>query len=81
MIATQRLAGCVELTMMLRLHELQKSTSRDRAEPVEIWKARRFIEQRSGEELSLHKVAKAVNISPSYLSEKFKQVTGAVLVH
>ena len=48
----------------------------DRAEPVEIWKARKFIEQHSCEELSLSKVAKAVNISANHLSEKFKQVTG-----
>jgi AraC-like DNA-binding protein len=47
-----------------------------RAEPVEIWRARKFIEQHSGDELSLRKVAKAANISPNYLSEKFKQVTG-----
>jgi len=47
---------------------------------VEIWKARKFIEQRSGEKLSLKKVAKAVNISPNHLSEKFKQVTGANFV-
>ena len=50
------------------------------AEPVEIWKARKFIEQHSDEELSLTKVAKAVNISPNYLSEKFKQVTGVNFV-
>ena len=53
---------------------------RNRAEPVEIWKARKFIEQHSDEELSLTKVAKAVNISPNYLSEKFKQVTGVNFV-
>ena len=47
-----------------------------RAEPVEIWKARKFIEEHSAEELSLSKVAKATNISPNYLSEKFKEVTG-----
>jgi AraC-like DNA-binding protein len=52
-----------------------------RAEPVDIWKARRFIEQNSAEELSLNKVAKAVNISPSHLSEKFKEVTGINFVH
>jgi AraC-like DNA-binding protein len=52
-----------------------KPTS-NRAEPVEIWKARKFIEEHSGEELSLSKVAKAANITPNYLSEKFKQVTG-----
>ena len=52
----------------------------DRAEPVEIWKARKFIEEHSSEELSLSKVAKAANISPNYLSEKFKQVTGIKFV-
>jgi AraC-like DNA-binding protein len=48
----------------------------NRAEPAEIWKARNFIREHSDEELSLTQVAKAVNISPNYLSEKFKQVTG-----
>jgi AraC-like DNA-binding protein len=50
------------------------------AEPVEIWKARKFIEQHLGELLSLTRVAKAVNISANYLSEKFKQVTGIKFV-
>jgi AraC-like DNA-binding protein len=52
------------------------SANQNRAEPVEIWKARKFIEQHSDEELSLSKVAKAVNINANHLSEKFKQVTG-----
>ena len=62
---------------MSSTHEL-KATLRNpaRAEPVEIWKARSFIEEHSVEELSLRKVAKAVNISANHLSEKFKQVTG-----
>ena len=51
-----------------------------RAEPVEIWKARKFIEKHSAEELSLSKVAKAVNVSANHLSEKFKQVTGVNFV-
>ena len=55
---------------------LKEATSRHRAEPVEIWKARKFMEEHSGEELSLRKVAKAANISRNHLSEKFKQVTG-----
>ena len=50
------------------------------AEPVEIWKARKFIDQHSDEELSLIKLAKAVNTSPNYLSEKFKKVTGVNFV-
>jgi AraC-like DNA-binding protein len=46
------------------------------AQPVEIWKARKFVDQHLTEELSLPRVAKAVNITPNYLSEKFKRVTG-----
>ena len=47
-----------------------------RAEPVEIWKARKFIKEHSVEELSLNKVAKAAGVSRNHFSEKFKQVTG-----
>jgi AraC-like DNA-binding protein len=54
----------------------QSAHNRYRAEPVEIWKARIFIREHSGEEISLTKVAKAVNISATHLSEKFKQITG-----
>ena len=61
---------------MLSAVELENASSRNRAEPVEVWKTRKFIEEHSGEELSLRRVAKAVNIHPNYLSEKFKQVTG-----
>ena len=60
--------------------ELKKATSRYRAEPVEIWKTRKFIEEHCVEELSLGKVAKAVNISANHLSEKFKHVTGVNFV-
>ena len=48
----------------------------NRAEPVEIWKARQFIHEHSDEGLSLTKVAKFSNISGNHLSEKFKEVTG-----
>jgi len=65
---------------MLPPVELKKTTSRDRAEPVEIWKARKFIEEHSGEELSLRRVAKTANVSANHLSEKFKQVTGVNFV-
>ena len=61
---------------MLSAAEFENASSRNRAEPVAIWKARKFIEEHSDEELSLRKVAKAVNINPNYLSEKFKQVAG-----
>jgi AraC-like DNA-binding protein len=56
--------------------ELKKATSRHRAEPVEIWKARKFIHEHAEEQLGLTKVAKMVNINSNHLSEKFKQVTG-----
>src|ERR1022692_4554319 len=53
---------------------------RNRAEPVEIWRARNFIDEHFEEELSLPRVAKAANISGNHLSEKFKQVTGVNFV-
>jgi AraC-like DNA-binding protein len=56
--------------------EFENGSSQNRAEPVAIWKARRFIEEHSSEELSLTKVAKAVSMNASHLSENFKQVTG-----
>jgi AraC-like DNA-binding protein len=65
--------------MPLRLHRSQPTHGRH-AEPVEIWKARKFIEQHLAEELSLTKAARVVNISANYLSEKFKQVTGVNFV-
>jgi AraC-like DNA-binding protein len=60
----------------LSADEFENASSRNPAEPAEIWKTRKFIEEYSGEELSLRMVAKAVNIHPNYLSERFKQVTG-----
>jgi AraC-like DNA-binding protein len=75
----QRLTGFVVMKMLYS-HAFPKAASRHRAEPVEIWKARKFIEEHAGEELSLRRVAKAVNISPNHLSEKFKQVTGVNFV-
>ena len=65
---------------MLLTPGFQQTTPNNRAEPVETWKARKFIEEHSGEELSLSKVAKTVNISANHLSEKFKQVTGTNFV-
>jgi AraC-like DNA-binding protein len=65
---------------MLPAEQLRRSTSSCRAEPVEIWKARKFIEQYSAEELSLGMVAKAVNFNANYLSERFKQVAGVNFV-
>ena len=55
--------------------QMMPHEARDRAEPFEIWKARQFIDKHSDEQLSLKQVAKAINMSPNYLSEKFKQVT------
>ena len=66
--------------MMPPKDHFQKTTSGHRAEPVEIWKARKFIEKYSDEELSLRRIAKAGSISPNHLSEKFKEVTGVNFV-
>jgi AraC-like DNA-binding protein len=65
---------------MLPTQTVKKLGSRHRAEPVEIWKARKFIEEHSADELSLSKLAKVVNISANHLSEKFKEVTGVNFV-
>ena len=61
------------MTKMLLAAEVENATCRSKAEPVAIWKARKYIEERSGEKLSLPRVAKEVNVHPNYLSEKFKQ--------
>jgi AraC-like DNA-binding protein len=61
---------------MLSAAEYEEAAYPNRAEPVAIWKARKYIEEHSGEELSLTKVAKLVNMNANYLSENFKQVTG-----
>jgi AraC-like DNA-binding protein len=49
---------------------------RDYAEPPSITRARQFILEHRGEELSLATVAKAVNMSSYYFCKTFKKVTG-----
>ena len=61
---------------MLFAAEVENATCRSRAEPVAIWKARKYIEKYSGEELSLTKVANVVKMNANHLSENFKRVTG-----
>ena len=61
---------------MLLAAEVENATCLSRAEPVAIWKARKYIEEHSGEELSLTKVANVVKMNANHLSENFKQVTG-----
>jgi len=51
-----------------------------RAEPRDIWSARKFIEEHANEPLSLRRVAAAAGINPTHLSEKFKQITGIKFV-
>ena len=65
---------------MLFAPELVNATCWSRAEPVAIWKARKYIEQNSGEKLSLTQVANVVNMNANHLSEHFKQVTGTNFV-
>jgi AraC-like DNA-binding protein len=62
--------------MMSIKDKFKKAMPRHCAEPVQIWKARKYIEQHSGDEVSLKKVAKAASINANHLSEKFKQVIG-----
>jgi AraC-like DNA-binding protein len=74
--------GCGIMTTQALLPSSKTVNTREvnQAEPAKIWKARNFIYEHSAEELSLTQVARAVNISPNYLSEKFKQVTGIKFV-
>jgi AraC-like DNA-binding protein len=65
---------------MLFAAQVENATCRTRAEPVAIWKARKYIEEHSWEELSLTKIARMVNMNANYLSENFKRVTGTNFV-
>jgi AraC-like DNA-binding protein len=56
------------------------SNASSAVESVRIRKARAFIHDHSGDELSLREVAKAVYTSANYLSEKFKEATGTNFV-
>ena len=49
-------------------------------EPIDIKRSRHFIHENYTDELSLTDAARAANISPGHLSEKFKQVTGIKFV-
>ena len=60
--------------------EFENATSQRRAEPVAIWKARKYIEEHADEELSLTKIARVVSMNANYLSENFKHVTGTNFV-
>lgn len=59
---------------------IEHAACRSKAEPVTIWKARKYIEEHADEKVSLTKVANAVNGNANYLSERFKQVTGTKFV-
>ena len=65
---------------MLFAAEVENATCPSRAEPAAIWKARKYIEEHSRDELSLTKVASVVSMNANYLSENFKQVTGTNFV-
>ncbi len=47
-----------------------------RVEPVKIWNAQKYIAENSDEKISLTDVARAMGMSATHLSEKFKEVTG-----
>lgn len=61
---------------MIKETDDRSRNGRNGAESGRIWKARNFIDEHAGEELSLTKVAKAANTSANYLSEKFKEAVG-----
>jgi len=63
-------SSCSETTMKKQEHHTNG------AESARIRKARNFIHEHCGEEISLRHVARAVNTSANYLSEKFKEATG-----
>jgi AraC-like DNA-binding protein len=65
--------------MTRKIHDRSK-LKRGATESGRIWKARNFIHEHSGDELSLSKVAKAANTSANYFSEKFKEATGTNFV-
>jgi AraC-like DNA-binding protein len=76
-----RAVDCITVKTTLRKSLPDRGKDgQNRAEPVEIWKARNFIHEHAGEELSLTRVARSVNINANYLSEKFKEVTGVNFV-
>ena len=64
------LAACAD-TLLLRAKE---------AEPATVAKARLFIKVHQAEVLSLARVARAVNVSASYFSSRFKETTGMAFV-
>ena len=65
--------------MTKQTHEWSKPGNNG-AESARISRARNFIREHSGDELSLSKVAKAANTSANYFSEKFKEATGTNFV-
>jgi AraC-like DNA-binding protein/ligand-binding sensor protein len=60
----------------LSLVSNQLLVSRANAEPPTITRAKKFIEEHQGEEISLGDVAKAVNTSTFYFCKMFKKATG-----
>ena len=65
-IFAEHLASCANLLAL----------EGDAGEPTAVVRARGYIRDHFGDELSLDKVAKVVNMSANYFSEKFKQATG-----
>jgi AraC-like DNA-binding protein/ligand-binding sensor protein len=61
-----------QLSLMANQIALQEQA----AEPPQVTRARQFIHEHSGEEISLGDVARHAAISPFYLCKKFKEVTG-----
>lgn len=72
----QQLEEPALILLLMIQGERNNGTRENGAEPADVWRARRFIDEHSEESISLLKVAQAVHINPTHLSEKFKRVTG-----
>lgn len=52
----------------------------NQSDPAAVVKARRFVDAHHAEELSLSRVARAVNASATYFSKRFKETTGMTFI-
>jgi AraC-like DNA-binding protein/ligand-binding sensor protein len=79
-LSPQQYDGLIRLLAIFAKHlgECSEALARQSQpeEPPAITRARTIIAERAQDDLSLAAVAKAVNMSASYFSEKFKEVTG-----
>ena len=61
---------------LLSIKSNEVAVTQSQAEPLAITRARKIIEDRHAEDLSLGSVAREVHVSPFYLSKLFRKTTG-----